>query len=152
MVYDEYKVYGPYLRKDGRKHVCLIHNITGKRKTISYPKYLVEISMGKLLGCDETIDHIDCNKTNDELSNLRILNRKIHGSLDAMRLVPVEILCQTCNIKFILDGKKLHDAYTNKKLGCKGPFCSKSCGSRANKKMYLYTNVLIGEPEYYSMK
>lgn len=53
MIYDNYKVYGPYLRKDNRKHVILIkHDENGRiidRITCSYPKYIVENIINKNL-------------------------------------------------------------------------------------------------------
>ena len=39
--YENLKVFGPYVRKDGRKHVVLQDPNTKKLKTVSYPKYLV---------------------------------------------------------------------------------------------------------------
>ena len=35
------KVYGPYKRKDNRKHVVIVHD-NGSRQTQSYPRYLME--------------------------------------------------------------------------------------------------------------
>lgn len=73
-------VLGPYLRKDGRKHIVLNNTAlkTGNKnkiKTISYPKALMEIQLGRKLLKDETVDHIDENKSNDDLNNLQILSR-----------------------------------------------------------------------------
>lgn len=82
LVYEGYSVYGPYKRKDGRLHVVLTHhNSLGsidKQKTISYPKYLVETYLNRYLNPDETIDHIDGDLSNNELSNLRIVPRSLH--------------------------------------------------------------------------
>ena len=62
-LYPDYKyICGPYLRKDGRKQITLIGN--NKRKTISYPKALVEAHLGGRLSNDETVDHKDRNKQN----------------------------------------------------------------------------------------
>lgn len=72
-------IYGPYTRADDRKVVLLVwHTDTGsiaKRTTVSYPKLLMEIKLGRRLGPDETVDHIDDDKTNDAYSNLQILSR-----------------------------------------------------------------------------
>lgn len=45
MIY-EGKVYGPYTRDDGRKHVIINNN--GIHTTISYPKYLNYIQLSYL--------------------------------------------------------------------------------------------------------
>ena len=79
-VYSEYdKVYGPYTRSDGRKHVVLVsHNEDGsikKKITVSYPKYLMEKKLNRYLVDDETVDHINEDKTFDEHHNLQILPR-----------------------------------------------------------------------------
>ena len=81
-VYEGFTVYGPYTRSDGRQHVVLTkHNTEGsviERHTISYPKYIVEKYINRYLLPNETVDHIDCDFRNNELSNLRIVDRKVH--------------------------------------------------------------------------
>jgi hypothetical protein len=54
------KVHGPYTRQqDGRQHVVVVF-VDLSKKTISYPKYLMEQKLGRELDPDlETIDHID---------------------------------------------------------------------------------------------
>ena len=73
------KVYGPYTRADGRKHVILYDPVTKSRRTKSYPKYLMEQHLGKELTEDETVDHIDADFTNDDLNNLQILSRSANA-------------------------------------------------------------------------
>lgn len=67
------KIYGPYTRKDGRKHVILRKD--GKLQTISYPRFLLEEKLGRKLLPEETVDHIDEDLSNDDLSNLQVLSR-----------------------------------------------------------------------------
>ena len=80
-LYPDYnKVHGPYSRPDGRKHVILNNtNIPkgtqGKLKTVSYPKALKEIELGRVLDLDETIDHNDRNRSNDDTNNLIVRGR-----------------------------------------------------------------------------
>ena len=52
---------------------------------MSYPKYLMEIYLERYLEENKTIDHIDGNPLNNELSNLRVLNRQEHCSNDCAR-------------------------------------------------------------------
>lgn len=83
------KVYGPYLRKDGT------------RQTISYPKYLVEEALNRKLTENETVDHIDGNFNNNDLSNLRIINRNEHCFEDhVFRNKETEFTCVYCGKKF----------------------------------------------------
>jgi len=75
--YEECIVHGPYERKDGRSHVVIIFP-DGKRKTVSYPRYLVEIELGYYTKKTDDIHHIDGNYKNNALSNLRVWNKSDH--------------------------------------------------------------------------
>lgn len=125
-MYDNYIIYGPYQAKDGRLRLILVHKNTKKKKTISYPKYLMECKLNRFLKKNETIDHIDGNPTNNDLSNLRILNRKEHCSNDAFRNKDITTKCQYCGKIFKISGNKLSDR--NRKNS--GYFCSKECSGK----------------------
>ena len=119
------KVYGPYTRKDGRKHVLVYES--GQRQTISYPKWLMENYLGRKLAQNETVDHIDRDKTNDRFENLRVITRSKHASDDNRRVKLVEITCIGCGNKAL---KRPNYLRSNSKQGKAGPFCSKSCAGR----------------------
>jgi len=70
------KMYGPYLRKDGRKHILWYDTITKQKITESYPKYLMEKYLGRKLTKDETVDHINNDFTDNRIENLQILSRR----------------------------------------------------------------------------
>ena len=101
-------VYGPYTRKDGRKHVVLYDPITQERTTVSYPKYLMEQKLGRPLKPNETVDHKDGDFTNDAPDNLRIKTRSENAKLGVKRNKPQIFNCPTCSISFALAGKKLY--------------------------------------------
>jgi len=67
------KIYGPYVRKDGRSHICIIHD-NGKKQTKSYPRYLIEVYLNRELLPEETIDHINNDFTDNRIENLQILS------------------------------------------------------------------------------
>ena len=129
MVYEDYKIYGPYFRKDGRQHIIAIHPEEG-RKTVSYPKYLMECKLGRYLDPNETIDHIDNDPCNNNFSNLRVLSREEHSELEAKRLKAMKFKCLWCGHEFELKGKQLHDRFSSRRKGASGPFCSKSCSGK----------------------
>jgi hypothetical protein len=132
--YENYRIYGPYKRKDGRKHIIAISSC-GNRFTVSYPKYLMELHIGRYLIKGESVDHIDCNFDNNTLSNLRILGLSEHVKLDVLRLKPVTFECPVCKNKFMLHGRQVHDAYNNRQKGRTGPFCSKHCAGLGSPKI-----------------
>lgn len=118
------KVYGPYLRQDGRMHVIVG---TGKTKrTISYPKYLYEQATGYLLKDNETIDHINGDFTDNRLENLRVLSRSDNAKA-YMQSKPSPIgthTCARCGKEF----QRRNSQVTRlKREGKKGPYCSKQC-------------------------
>jgi predicted RNA-binding Zn-ribbon protein involved in translation (DUF1610 family) len=123
-MYDNCKVYGPYDRKDGRQHVIVIFK-DGSRKTVSYPKYLVEKRLDRYLTDDETVDHLD-----GDPSNLQVLSRSEHIKLDVKRLNVQQFPCPMCGEEFELVGPKLSKAIQNRKQGKSGPFCGRSCAGK----------------------
>lgn len=127
-MYDEYEVYGPYERPDGRKHVVLYKD--GERKTVSYPKYIVEKALNRRLNDKEIVHHRDGNKTNNELSNLEVRLRGEHSSKHANKLKPKRFTCPMCGDSFSLSGSDLYNAKYNRERGKAGPFCSIECAGR----------------------
>lgn len=123
-------LYGPYTRKDGRKHVVLRNTKTKELRTVSYPKLLVELREGRLLSSREQVDHEDRNKTNDDLSNLVIRNLGEHQKLDAKRVNPVEVSCVFCSTLFNIR----HGQRKPNQPGA-GPFCSKKCSGKYGKEI-----------------
>ena len=126
MVYENCKMYGPYTSKqDGRLRVIMVYENKDK-KTISYPKYLVEKYLNRYLSNKETVDHIDGNFIDNDLSNLRVIERSKHCSDDAIANKDEIHLCIWCKTSFIIKGANLH--YRNRKLS--SGFCSKKCSGQ----------------------
>ena len=101
MVYEGRKVYGPYTRKDGRQVVIL--KTPGSKcdhLTVSYPKYLVEKYLDRYLDDNETVDHIDQDFTNNDLSNLRIVDRAEHCRSHVSKKQLNTFTCQVCGKVF----------------------------------------------------
>jgi len=118
------RVYGPYFRKDGRQHVVIVYG-DGSRRTVSYPKYLMEQHLERELEYDETVHHIDGDFTNNALENLQVLDRVEHRKQDAKKAEIGNYVCANCGTEFrrpvsIVVANQL----TQEKAG---PFCSKRC-------------------------
>jgi len=123
------RIYGPYKRKDGRQHVVIVHE-DGRKQTKSYPRYLLEQYLGRELTKDETVDHIDNDFTNNNISNLQILSRSDNAKkFSAFNSAETGVFtCPECFKSFIKNlGDVRHNNIKRKKAG---PFCSKPCSGR----------------------
>lgn len=122
------KVYGPYIRKDGRSHVVIIHD-NKRRQTKSYPRFLLEKELGRELTIDEEVDHIDGNFLNNAMCNLQILS-KIANRQKAIvehnrQEKYMSFKCPCCSKDF----SGLVRQYRNNQIkqGKSGPYCSRRC-------------------------
>lgn len=142
-LYPEYdKVTGPYNRKDGRQHIILVNsqknrNEQGRRRTVSYPKAIMEVHLQKRLDPHETVDHIDKNPLNNSLDNLQVLSRSEHAALDCKRLKTQYFVCPICQTEFGLSGIKLHHAIDNNNHGKAVPFCSCRCAGKYSRNVQM---------------
>jgi NAD-dependent SIR2 family protein deacetylase len=59
---------------ENRRNVCLVNSSTD-RTTISYARYLMSINLGYIVPPEYEVDHIDNDKTNDDISNLQLLSK-----------------------------------------------------------------------------
>lgn len=137
MVYENViKVRGPYLSKqDGRLRIWLVFN-DKTTKGMSYPKYLMELHLDRYLEDNETVDHIDGNPLNNELSNLRVLDRTEHCTNDVIRNHDITVSCKYCGKEFTIPGNKIQNR-NRKDRHQSGYFCSKSCSGKYGKMIQL---------------
>ena len=122
------KIYGPYTRKDGRKHVIIIHD-DGRRQTKSYPRLIMEQHLGRELTEEETVDHINNDFTDDRIENLQLLSLAENAS-KAMIGREAKMYSFTCPYCGKEAEKFLNNVIGNAKKGRKGPYCSRSCASK----------------------
>jgi len=130
----EFTIYGPYTRPNGRRLIIEV-DLNGKRRTVSYPKWLLEQQLGRKLDPDqETVDHIDSNLYNNELSNLKIMPRKEHSSEDTRRVKWIDFTCPWCDKAFSRSPRLIRDKAKKNKSG---PFCSRSCAGKYSRMLQL---------------
>jgi hypothetical protein len=127
-------VLGPYQHENGRKHVVVIED-DGSRRSVSLPKHIMEEHLGRILHPDlETIDHLDCDFQNNDISNLRIVPRKEHSGDDTRRVKLVDFTCSLCGKPFQRSPRLVRD---KSKKGVTGIFCSRECAGRYSRKLQL---------------
>jgi HNH endonuclease len=121
-------VYGPYTRKDGRKHVIHYDGIT--RHTQSYPRYLMEQHLGRRLEKWEHVDHKNDDYTDDRIENLQILTQLENNKKSAKPTEYKFFSCPVCLVDFSLPVRvyKANQIIQNKA----GPYCSKQCAGKAH--------------------
>ena len=122
-----WKVYGPYKRKDGRKHVIVYDG--SRRLTISYPRFIVECLLERELDVNEEVHHKNNNKCDDRIENLEIKNSTLHRQ--GHRAIPESFECQ-CGTHFTLDGIELSRMKSERSRhpNIKGPYCSRECAGK----------------------
>jgi hypothetical protein len=131
---DKFKVWGPYTRQDNRKIVIVVDR-KGKRRTVSYPKWVMELHLGRKLHPDkETVDHWDSNFDNNDISNLRLVPRKEHSANDTRRVKMVKFNCAWCDKEFERSPRLIRDKAKKNKSG---PFCSRSCAGKYSRRIQL---------------
>lgn len=149
-MYEDCLIYGPYMRSNGRKYIVLYKD--GKTTSMSYPKYLVEIHLGRHLEKKETVDHFDRDKNNDQIENLVVRDRSDHAALDARRVLAKTAICVYCGKEFVIEGKRVKD----RRPRYAGPFCSKNCvGKYGAERRFRKINCLENTPvnkEYFQLE
>lgn len=150
------KVYGPYRNDRGRDFVIVVDR-KGKKNTISYPKYLMEMHLGRKLDPNkETVDHWDTDKYNNDIKNLRLVPREEHSADDTRRALPAKLKCSWCDKEFERSARVVRDKH---KRGVRGTFCSRSCAGKYARsvQLQLINNDAIDlapniQSEYYKRK
>lgn len=125
----EIRVLGPYRNGNKDRKIVILINPSGKKKTMSYPKYVYmkEKRMDLFQPFDLTIDHKNFDYTDNNMSNLEALPRDVHSANDTRRVELIKLKCTNCGKDFERSPRLLRD---KSKKGCKGPFCSRSCSAK----------------------
>lgn len=142
-----------YIRGDGRQHIVLNDSKKskgekGKTKTISYPKALMEVKLGRRLTDNETVDHINGDFTDNSIENLQVLDREAHVVKDVIRVKTNYLICPVCGVTFTptKDQRKRPD---------RPHFCSRKCAGLYGKQVQLGQEKISPQEiksEYYTQR
>jgi hypothetical protein len=122
--YSEDWKFGYIVINSERRQTLILYNSHVDRTSTQYSRYLVAVKLGRYLSDKEHVDHIDNDKTNDEVSNLQILtlaeNNKKAGRYKGHEMAKLK--CPACGVEFIKYKKQ-----TFLIKGGKLTFCSRKC-------------------------
>jgi hypothetical protein len=95
----------------------------------------MELKLGRKLRLDETVDHIDGDFKNNDLTNLQILSRSENASKffddnPDRRARKHSFTCPFC----LKESEILYSVYKRNQLvlGKAGPYCSKQCAGKVH--------------------
>lgn len=119
-----------YLRvnRENRKTLYLVeHGSTRVTSSTAYARYVLSVHLKRFLNEDEQVDHIDNDKTNDDVSNLQILSCADNLKKSAKGRTMINLICPHCQIEFTRERRLVPSVYDPSKTGLN--FCSRSCSS-----------------------
>jgi hypothetical protein len=133
-MYEDYEIKEPRLGKDGRLRVFLRNRVTGESKGMSYPRLVMEMHLGHSILPENDVHHIDGNPLNNEISNLEIVNHRIHCAEHSRKYhEAMEVTCYWCGNDFELTPKQQSAKHRerNRRPGSRDKyFCSRSCSGK----------------------
>lgn len=112
----------------------------------------MEEKLGRPLKPYEQVHHIDHNPSNNDISNLSVVNLGAHQKIHSTKYYDKEMVCDVCKNKFIWTGKRQSSYYRDINRGKNRIIsCSKSCSSYYGRQEQIRRNsnaecVLNGEP------
>ena len=123
--YTEYRRYCIFHKGLGRW--MMIFSKPGHKFTMSAARYKMSMHVGRDLLPTEHVDHIDNDKSNDDIKNLQILTAEENNAKYAHTLTKAwaSTNCPVCGIKIDLPWKNTHIA----KRSGNYTTCGRTCGS-----------------------
>ena len=118
------------LIKKGDYDYAIVRNHPNATKNgyVLLHRIIMENFVGRLLTKDEVVHHVDKNKHNNDISNLRIMSKGKHVSMHQHDNYPngktkIELECENCHMKFERELR-------NYKPSNLHYFCSRSCNGK----------------------
>ena len=102
---------------------------------VLYHRVIVEIHLGRLLNSNEVVHHINENKRDNRIENLKVMlvgeHERLHGLEQGKTMA--DLICPSCNKTFTIPYNKTH---VKKKQGSYTT-CSKSCRGKFSRQIQL---------------
>ena len=114
---------------NGDERHCISLSGKSPNTTLTYARYLMCIKLGYILPTELEVDHIDDDKTNDDIDNLQVLTKeqnllKQHYHYIMNEQICYGYICACCEMPFILTEREVKMRLAqNVELA----FCSNKC-------------------------
>ena len=123
------------INNQNRRNVCLVND--DSRTTVSYARYLMSVKLGYLVPDEYEVDHIDDDKTNDDINNLQLLTPEQNRLKEQYRYTTQDQIsygyeCANCGVSFVLL-KRVVQAKLAQNV--EYAFCGRSCSTSFNYKI-----------------
>ena len=112
---------------DNRKTV-LLYNSHNDRSSTQYARYLMAVKLKRYLREDETVDHIDNDKTNDCVENLQILSRA-DNTRKTQKKADYKCVCPICGKEFVVPRRRASGAKKREQILSGKRCCSRKCAN-----------------------
>lgn len=127
--YNERWCYGYIVTNGEDRKTVVLFNTNDDRSSTAYARYKLAVSIGRFLTTNEQADHIDDDKTNDDISNLQILSRSENIRKQSRKVgrTMVEYKCPICESRFMKRKSNSHLCKPKTTIMT----CSRVCGRNA---------------------
>lgn len=129
------KILNEYQSNSGHLFVSIVNN--DKRTTAWIHRLVYEVFYGEIEdGYD--INHIDEDKTNNNINNLEKITHEEHGRIHNTKYSDKVMICPQCGKEFLWTAQQQQTFYSNQSRkryqnSSTKPFCSKSCSGKYGK-------------------
>lgn len=119
--------YHIYQNKDKRSR-AYYRDKSGRYIVRSFPRILMEVKLGHPLKPDEDVHHIDGDVTNNDLTNLEVIDHREHERRHFKKYFDKVITCEVCGKEFLWTGKQESNYQNDLKRNVRrARCCSKHC-------------------------
>jgi len=94
---------------------------------MSNARHLMELHLGRTLGLNETVDHINGDPLDDRIDNLQVMTLQDNIRKSAKPAEIYSFYCSMCGQQAV---KPMCQVKHNWKQGKAGPFCGKKCARK----------------------
>lgn len=129
--FEKYVINKYWHKTEGRWFVNLLPiegRVAGNVKTMTFVRYIMQISLGRILNHNEQVDHINNDKSDDSVNNLQILtsseNSKKYRNYKNICSEQINLTCPICNTQFSRRKTSVEHLLRNNKVLT----CSRKCG------------------------